>query len=151
MQDFRNLKVWQKAHQLTLRIYVATNAFPAHEQFGLTSQMRRSAASIPTNLAEGCGRYGDAELVRFAQIAMGSASELEYQLLLSHDLSYLSAEDHDLLHRQVVELKRMLASLISRLRADARGRPNGRESGNSEHTTDRRGSRRLTKADQLKD
>jgi len=89
MQDFRNLKVWGKAHELTLHVYKVTGSFPQREMFGLISQMRRSASSIPTNLAEGCGRSGDAELARFAQISMGSASELEYQSLLVHDLGMI--------------------------------------------------------------
>jgi hypothetical protein len=78
VKGFRDLKVWEKAHQLTLQVYKATASFPKEEMFGLTSQIRRAAASIPANIAEGCGRSGDAELGRFLQIAMGSASELEY-------------------------------------------------------------------------
>ena len=88
MRDFRSLKVWQKAHELTLRVYTATRIFPKDELYGLTSQVRRSAASITTNVAEGCGRSGEAELARFLNIAMGSASELEYQLLLARILSF---------------------------------------------------------------
>jgi four helix bundle protein len=83
MKDFRQLKVWQKAHQLTLAIYQVTGSFPRDEIYGLTSQMRRAAASIPSNLAEGCGRNSDAELARFSSMAAGSASELEYHLLLA--------------------------------------------------------------------
>lgn len=83
MQDFRNLKVWGKAHTVTLHVYRRTSTFPKHEMFGLTSQMRRAAASIGANIAEGCGREGNAELCRFMQIGMGSASELEYHLLLA--------------------------------------------------------------------
>jgi four helix bundle protein len=89
MRDFRELKVWHKSHQLTLDIYTATRGFPREEVYGLTSQFRRSSASIPANIAEGCGRTGDAELARFMLIAMGSASELEYHLLLAHDLGFL--------------------------------------------------------------
>lgn len=91
MKDFRNLKVWEKSHQLALAVYKATSTFPRHELYGLTSQIRRACASIPANIAEGCGRSGDAELARFLQIAMGSASELEYHLLLARDLGFLSA------------------------------------------------------------
>jgi four helix bundle protein len=86
LRDFRELKVWGKANQLTLSVYKATQIFPKEELYGLTSQMRRSCASIPANIAEGCGRTGEAELARFLQIAMGSASELEYYLLLAYDL-----------------------------------------------------------------
>jgi four helix bundle protein len=86
VKDFHDLKVWQKAHELTLAVYRTTAGFPRQELYGLTSQLRRSCASIPANLAEGCGRNGDAELARFRSIAMGSASELEYHLLLARDL-----------------------------------------------------------------
>jgi four helix bundle protein len=86
MRDFRTLKVWEKAHALVLSVYRATSSFPRDELFGLTSQMRRSAASIPTNIAEGCGANTDAEFARFCQYAVRSSCELEYQLLLSRDL-----------------------------------------------------------------
>lgn len=112
MKDFRSLEVWQKAHQLTLSAYRATRSFPSDERFGLTSQIRRSASSIPANIAEGCGRRGDAEFHRFLQIAMGSASELEYHLLLSHDLEYLDPSSHKELSGEAVRVKRMLSSLI---------------------------------------
>jgi four helix bundle protein len=111
MKDFRQLKVWEKAHQLALAIYKATKEFPKEELYGLTSQIRRANISIPTNIAEGCGRNTDAEFARFLQIAMGSASETEYQLLLSHDLHFLNKEQYDLLNTDVTEVKRMLASL----------------------------------------
>lgn len=81
MRDFRNLKVWEKAYQLTLDVYKTTKGFPKDEMYGLTSQTRRAAASVAANIAEGCGRTGGAELGRFVQIAMGSASELEFHLL----------------------------------------------------------------------
>jgi four helix bundle protein len=118
MKNFRELKVWEKAHQLTLAAYQATTAFPQEELYGLTSQMRRSAASIPTNIAEGCGRGSDDDFRRFLQIAMGSASELEYQLLLAHDLGYFDTAERDRLSSAVVEVKRMLASLITKIRND---------------------------------
>jgi four helix bundle protein len=117
MRDFRGLKVWEKSHQLTLALYRLTAGFPREEQFGLTSQIRRAAASIPMNIAEGCGRQGDIELARFMQIALGSASELEYQLLLACDLGYIEQSDYDEAAHQVVEVKRMLAPFIKRLRA----------------------------------
>ncbi len=116
MRDFRELKVWQKGHLLTLDVYGATKAFPREEMYGLTSQVRRSCSSIPANIAEGCGRTGDTELARFLQIAMGSASELEYHLLLARDLDYLSPETYDHLAEQTVTLKRMLAPFITKLR-----------------------------------
>ena len=89
MKDFHELKVWQKAHQLTLAVYRMTATFPREELYGLTTQLRRSCSSIPANLAEGCGRNGDAEFARFCCIAMGSASELEYHLLLARDLNLI--------------------------------------------------------------
>ncbi len=92
MKDFRQLKVWKKAHQLALAVYKATKGFPKEELYGLTSQIRRASMSIPTNIAEDCGQNTDAQFARFLQIAMGSASETEYLLLLSHDLGFLSKE-----------------------------------------------------------
>jgi len=86
MKDFRELKVWGKAHEMTLACYKFTADFPKGELFGLTSQIRRCGASIPANIAEGCGRLGNTELHRFLQIACGSASELEYHFLLAEIL-----------------------------------------------------------------
>jgi four helix bundle protein len=113
--DFRKLAVWQKAYQLTLNIYQATGSFPKEELFGMTSQMRRAAASIPANIAEGSGRGGDIELRRFCQIALGSANELEFFALLSRDLSYLEAQQYDQLNAYILEIQRMLGSLIQKL------------------------------------
>jgi four helix bundle protein len=119
MQSFRNLKVWEKAHGLTLDVYKASKGFPRDELYGLTSQMRRSSASIGANIAEGCWRKGDIELGRFLQIAMGSASELEYQLLLARDLEIMESLDFQRLSSGVVEVKKMLAALINKLRAES--------------------------------
>jgi four helix bundle protein len=116
MQDFRQLKVWEKAHALTLNIYQSTKNYPREELFGLTSQMRRACASIPANLAEGSAKNTDADFARYVQIAIGSASELEYHLLLSKDLGYLKAQEHFHLSDAVVEIRRMLISLASTLR-----------------------------------
>ena len=118
MKDFRQLKVWEKSHQLALAIYKVTAKFPKEELYGLTSQVRRASLSIPTNIAEGCGRNTDADFARFLQMAMGSASETEYQLLLSLDLGFLNKEQYDKLNLDVTEVKRMLASLLKTLRAD---------------------------------
>lgn len=119
MRNFRELNVWEKAHQLTLRIYIVTKHFPTEELHGLTSQMRLSSASIPTNIAEGCGRDGDAELARFLYIAMGSASELEYQIILARDLQYLSRTDYEQLVTDVEEIKKMLTGFIQKIRKTA--------------------------------
>src|SRR5205809_2921123 len=107
MRDFREIKVWERAHELTLEIYKATAKFPREEIYGLTSQTRRSSSSSPANIAEGCGR-GNAELARFLQIGLGSASELEYHILLAHDLTFLPVAVYDLLQSRVTEVKRML-------------------------------------------
>ena len=116
MQDFRTLKVWEKAHQLTLDVYRATMAFPKEEMYGLTSQIRRASSSIPANIAEGCGRGGNAEFKQFLQIAMGSASELEYHLLLARDLHYLNATDYEHLADSAIEVKKMLTALIVKVK-----------------------------------
>jgi len=127
MKDFRKLTVWQKAHELTLAVYKATRGFPKEELYGLTSQVRRSSVSVPSNIAEGCGRSGDAELARFLDISMGSASEVEYQLLLAHDLGFLHNRVYEPLAEAVVEVKRMLVasrrltSLLLPLEADRSG------------------------------
>ena len=118
MQDFRKLSVWQKAHYLTLEVYRVTRGFPKDELYGLTSQIRRAAASVPTNIAEGCGRRSDRDFARFLSIAMGSASELDYLILLSRDLDLMNARTADVLSDSATELKRMLASLMRKIEAD---------------------------------
>lgn len=116
MKNFRELNVWKKSHHLVLDVYKKTASFPSTEVYGLISQIRRAPASIPANIAEGCGRSGDAELARFLQIAAGSASELEYHLLLANDLGMLKQEVYRNLENQIIEVKRMLATLIKKLR-----------------------------------
>jgi four helix bundle protein len=116
MRDFHTLTVWKKAHILHLAVYQASREFPRDELFGLTAQIRNAARSVPTNIAEGCGRGSDPELGRFLQIAMGSASEVEYLLLSSRDLGFLSQEDWDDLTGQAQEVKRMLTAFIKRIR-----------------------------------
>jgi four helix bundle protein len=116
MQNFRDLKVWNKAHAVTLAVYAATEAFPAAERFGLTSQTRRAASSVPANIAEGCGRSSNADLARFLHIPLGSASELDYFLLLARDLKFLDPSTHEELHASVIETKRMLGGLIGRVK-----------------------------------
>lgn len=118
MKDFRKLGVWVKAHAMTLAIYERTQNFPREELFGITSQLRRSCASIPANIAEGCGKSSDADFARFLQIAFGSACEVEYHLILSHDLRYISPNEFHGLTENLVEIKRMLSALISTVRAE---------------------------------
>lgn len=110
MRDFRKLEVWRRAHELTLVVYRATTLFPKSEMYGLTGQLRRACASTPANIAEGCGRGGDTEKARFVQIAMGSASEVEYHLRLARDLSYLESAIYDRLIAELYEVKRMLVA-----------------------------------------
>jgi len=118
MKDFPHLKVWQKAHQLTLAVYQLTAGFPREELYGLTTQIRRSSSSIAANLAEGCGRDGDLELARFCSIALGSASELQYHLLPARDLNLLPAKDYGRVAEQTIEVKRMLTALLQKLKAE---------------------------------
>ena len=115
MRDFKQLKVWQKAHQLVLQIYRHTRSFPVDERFGLTAHLVKSAVSIPSNIAEGCGRDTDKELARFLSIATGSASETEYQILLAKDLGYVDQQEYQDLHGLVNEVKRMLHAFIQTL------------------------------------
>jgi four helix bundle protein len=119
VQDFRELKVWSKARVLTLDVYRASMSFPRDEIYGLTSQMRRASVSIGANIAEGACRRDDVDFARFLQMAAGSASEVEYHLLLARDLSLLEDSDYQRLSDEAVEVKRMLASLMQKLRADS--------------------------------
>ncbi len=116
MRDFRTLQVWEKSHSITLNIYKLTSSFPKEELYGLTSQIRRASASIPTNIAEGCGRGSDADFARFLQMAFGSASETEYLLLLLYDLEFISISDYEILIVDIVEIKKMLSFLINKLK-----------------------------------
>jgi four helix bundle protein len=127
MQDFKDLKVWSKAHQLTVEVYKATAEFPRNEQFGLTSQIRRASGSIPANIAEGCGRASPREFAQFLQVAIGSANELEYHLFLAADLDYLTKDSHGDLGERVVEVRRMLSGLVVRVRSTIRRRGKARQ------------------------
>jgi len=120
MRNYKDLQVWQKAHTLALSVYRDTRTFPQDERFGLTSQLRRSASSIPANLAEGCGRRSDGEMARFVQIAMGSGAELSYHLLLCRDLEILKAAQFLRLSSDLEEVMKMLSPLSSRLRTAPR-------------------------------
>jgi four helix bundle protein len=118
MKDFHSLKVWEKAHVLTLMIYKSTQEFPKQEQYALTNQLQRAAVSIPANIAEGCGKDSDLELKRYFLIAMGSSSELEYLLLLSRDLGYLQENIYQSMQKDLVETRKMLNAFIQRLKAN---------------------------------
>jgi four helix bundle protein len=115
MKDFRQLKVWEKAHELTLEVYRATVAFPREEAYGITSQLRRCSASVAANIAEGCGRIGNGDFHRFLNFAAGSVLETEYFLLLARDLNFIPTNSYDRLQDKVVEVQRMLASLLRKV------------------------------------
>ena len=116
MRNYKDLVVWEKAHKLTLAVYKETNAFPKEERFGLSSQVRRASSSIPSNLAEGCGRRSDGEMGRFVLIAMGSGAELSYHLLLCRDLGILGTAEFSRLSADLDEVMRMLSALSGRVR-----------------------------------
>lgn len=117
MQNYKDLRVWQKAHIFTLKVYECTKQFPKDEIYSLTNQIRRSASSIPANVAEGCGKNSNLELAHFLNIALGSANESEYFLILSKDLSYLNEENYNVMYLLINEIKSMLISLISKVRS----------------------------------
>jgi four helix bundle protein len=119
VQHFKNLKVWQRSHQLVLDVYKLTVSFPSHERFGLTSQLRRSAASVPTNIAEGCKRQGQQDFARFLNIAEGSSSETEYLVMLSSDLGYFLGNEPEHLLGEISEIARMLHSLRAKIEVKA--------------------------------
>jgi len=120
MGDYHRLAVWEKSHQLALAVYRTSDGFPKEELYGLTSQIRRAATSIPPNIVGGSGRGSDAEIARFLQIALGSAYEVEYQLLLARDLGWLGETQYQGLSQQIEEIKKMLSGLIAKLRANRR-------------------------------
>ncbi|MFZ5494078.1 MAG: four helix bundle protein [Verrucomicrobiota bacterium] len=117
MKDYREILVWRRSHALTLEIYRLTSRFPKEEMFGLTTQMRRAAASVPANIAEDCGRDGDAELKRFMGISLGSACELDYHVQLAGDLGYLPKAEAAKVSAEVFEIRRMLGGFIQKLKA----------------------------------
>ncbi len=116
MRNYEELTVWQKAHRMVLEVYRVTKDFPDDERFGLVSQLRRSAASIPANIAEGCGRNGDRDFTRFLSIAAGSASETQYHLFLAHDLKLIKQKEYMELDRQIKEIKQMLHGFMKKLK-----------------------------------
>ena len=122
MRNYRDLEVWDKAHKLTLELYRKSRSFPRDEFYGLTSQLRRSAMSVGANLAEGCGRQTTGELARFVRISMGSASELDYHLLLSHDFGFLLPDDYRKLSQELTRIRKMLASLLATLESEGKAK-----------------------------
>jgi four helix bundle protein len=118
MKNYKNIKVWEKSHLLTIEVYEVTKKFPKSEIFGMISQIRRAAVSIPSNIAEGCGRNGENEFKHFLHIALGSANELEYQILLAYKLNYINKNDFTQIENLVIEVKKMLSAFIKKLKAD---------------------------------
>lgn len=116
MKDFKELEIWKRSHKLTIDIYRTTQKFPKEELYGLTSQIRRAASSIPTNIAEGCGRRTNAELANFLNIASGSASEVEYELLLAKDMDYIDDVQYQLFANEVREIRSMLSAYMTKVR-----------------------------------
>lgn len=117
MQNYQELKVWQKSHALVLEIYKLTELFPKKETFGLISQMRRSTVSVAANLAEGCGKKGTLDIANFFQTSLGSLHETEYYLLLSKDLQYIPDDVFERRNLEIKEIKAMLISLIKTVRS----------------------------------
>ncbi|MBD0777436.1 four helix bundle protein [Maribacter sp. ANRC-HE7] len=115
MRDYRKYDVWKLGHEITLNIYSITKAFPKDEEFGITSQMRRASFSIPSNIAEGCGRASDAEFKRFLIISRGSAAELEYFMFLAKDLKYIDDVSYTTLYDKVNKVKRSISNLIQKI------------------------------------
>ncbi|NJN43218.1 MAG: four helix bundle protein [Flammeovirgaceae bacterium] len=118
MKDYRNLKVWERAHQVALRVYSITKAFPKEEQYNLTSQLRRSAISIPTNIVEGSAKFTDKDFANYLQISLGSTHEVEYLLFFCQELELIDAKQIDPLVKEVGEVKAMLISLIKKVRSN---------------------------------
>jgi four helix bundle protein len=120
MKNYKSLNVWKKSHELVLLIYKLTSAFPRNEQYILTSQIRRASISIPNNIAEGCGKYSQADFVRYLQTSLGSTQEVEYLVFLSRELRYLKDDAHVALNVQINTVKAMLINLINKIRKDSK-------------------------------
>lgn len=116
MKDFKNLKVWQKGIKLVVDIYKTSKKFPKEELYGLTSLMRRSAISVPSNIAEGCGRNSDKDFNRFLEISLGSSFELETQIIIAHELEFLTKEEFFDLSDKVQEEQKMITGLQKSLK-----------------------------------
>lgn len=129
MRNYRDLDVWDKSHKLTLRLYERSRNFPKEEFYGLTSQLRRAAMSIGANLAEGCGRQTTPELARYVRIAMGSASELDYHLLLARDFGFLKSDEHSDLSAELTRIRKMLTALLGRLESGTKAKAAGAAGG----------------------
>jgi four helix bundle protein len=129
MRNYRDLQVWTKAHHLTLELYRLSRSFPREEIYGVTSQLRRAAASVGANLAEGCGRRTSSELARFVRIAMGSASELDYHLLLCRDLGLLKDTDFQRTAKELTEVRKMMTAFLTRVEEQIDAKAKGSAAG----------------------
>jgi len=118
MKDFKKLQIWELGHKLTLDVYAITFKFPREEMFGLTSQLRRAVSSVPTNIAEGCGRNSNADIAHFIQIGIGSLYETEYHIILAHDLGYISNETFIDVSNRINELRMKMIKYNERVRSD---------------------------------
>lgn len=116
MQNYKDIKVWEKAHHYAIKVYAITKDFPKEEQYNLVSQLRRAATSIPTNIAEGAGKFTNIDFARYLQISLGSTHEVEYLLLLAYDLGFIAKENFELVSTEIGEIKAMLISLIKKVR-----------------------------------
>jgi four helix bundle protein len=125
MRNYQDLQVWAKAHAVFLDLYQLSRGFPKDELYGITSQVRRAALSIGSNLAEGCGRRTSGELARSIRIAMGSASELDYQVLACRDLGYMKADDYQRMSKKLVEVRKMLTAFLDKVEAQLDGKAKG--------------------------
>jgi four helix bundle protein len=119
MQDFHKLKVWEKAHALAMDVYRVSEAFPRRDGVAITTQLRRAALSVPTNIAEGAGKFSGAEFRRFLEIALGSAAETHYHLIVARDIGLLETTRYHELAKQITEVRRMLTGLIKRVKASS--------------------------------
>lgn len=119
MKDFRQLRVWEKSHNLVLETYKILDSLPDREKYALSQQIQRSVTSIPTNIAEGCGRGTDADFSKFLYYSIGSCSEFEYQMLLAKDLEYISIDSYNLFRNKVSEVRKMLIALMKTIKTDS--------------------------------
>ena len=116
MMDFKKLKIWRESYKLSIEIYTLTETFPSREKFGITSQIRRAATSVPINISEGAGKFSSKDMAKFLQIAYGSLKELECLVMMSKDLHYFSPQTEERILIHILEIQKMLSTYIKRIR-----------------------------------
>jgi four helix bundle protein len=116
MRDFRNLEIWKKSVGFTILIYRLTDQFPDKEKFGLTSQLRRASVSMASNIAEGASRNSETDFTRYLEISMGSAFEIETQLIVSREIGYITSEDYNSSLETLTVIQKQINQLISKIR-----------------------------------